>query len=53
MPKVSVIIPTYNRSSLVKEAVNSVLGQSFKNFEILVVDDSSVWIIYQKEQIHR
>ncbi len=41
MPKVSVIIPTYNRSDLVKEAVDSVLQQSFTDFEILVIDDGS------------
>ncbi|GAF71919.1 unnamed protein product, partial [marine sediment metagenome] len=32
MPKVSVIIPTYNRSMLVKEAIQSVLKQSLKDF---------------------
>ena len=41
MPRVSVIIPTYNRSGLVKEAVESVLAQTFKNLEVIVVDDGS------------
>lgn len=41
MPKVSVIIPTYNRLPLVKEAVDSALAQSFADFEIVVVDDGS------------
>jgi len=38
---VSVIIPTYNRAALVQEAVASVLAQSCRNFEVLVVDDGS------------
>lgn len=41
MPTVSVVIPTYNRSTLLVRAVESVLGQSFKDFEIIVVDDAS------------
>jgi glycosyltransferase involved in cell wall biosynthesis len=41
MPKVSVIIPTYNRCQLVIEAIGSVLTQSFTDFEIIVIDDGS------------
>ncbi len=41
MPVVSVIIPTYNRSNLVKEVVDSVLQQTYTDLEVLVVDDGS------------
>jgi glycosyltransferase involved in cell wall biosynthesis len=41
MPKVSVIIPTYNRSRLAKEAINCALNQTFKDLEVVVVDDGS------------
>jgi glycosyltransferase involved in cell wall biosynthesis len=39
--KFSVIIPTYERPDLVREAVSSVLAQSVDNFEVVVVDDAS------------
>lgn len=37
----SVVIPSYNRSGMTVEAVNSVLGQTFSDYEIIVVDDGS------------
>ena len=39
MPKVSVVIPTHNRPELLKRAVNSVLNQTHKDLEVIVIDD--------------
>lgn len=41
MARISVIIPTYNRAPLLKNAIESVLGQTYSVYEIIVVDDGS------------
>jgi glycosyltransferase involved in cell wall biosynthesis len=41
MPKISVIIPTYERAASLARAINSVLEQTFRDFEIIIVDDAS------------
>jgi glycosyltransferase involved in cell wall biosynthesis len=40
-PVVSVILPTYNRGWIVKEAIDSVLDQDYDHYELIVVDDGS------------
>ena len=40
-PRVSVFIPVYNREAYVGAAIESVLRQSFQDFEILLIDDGS------------
>ena len=41
MPRVTVLMPTYNVASWVDEAIQSVLNQTYKDFDLLVVDDAS------------
>ncbi len=41
LPLVTVIIPTYNRRSIVVDAINSIFNQTYKNIEVVVVDDGS------------
>ena len=39
--KVSIIMPTYNREYIIKRAINSILNQTFSNYELIICDDGS------------
>lgn len=41
MPKISVIIPVYNVEEYIEKCLNSVMNQSFKDYEVIVVDDGT------------
>lgn len=41
LPEVSVLLPTRNRATLLKRAVATVLGQTFRDFELIIIDDES------------
>ena len=41
-PKVSIIMPCYNSERYIQEAINSILQQSYANFELLIINDSSM-----------
>lgn len=41
MPKVSIVIPLYNKGPYIHRALTSILNQTIKNFEVIVVDDGS------------
>jgi glycosyltransferase involved in cell wall biosynthesis len=42
MVKVSVIVPVYNGEKYIREAIDSILNQSYKDFEVIVIDDGSI-----------
>lgn len=42
MAKISVIIPIYNAECFLKKAIESILIQSFDDFELILIDDGSV-----------
>ena len=41
MPKVSVIMPAYNAETFIREAIDSILAQSHRDFELIILDDGS------------
>lgn len=41
MPLISIIIPLFNREKLISETLNSVISQTYKNWEVIIVDDGS------------
>ena len=41
MPLISVIMPVYNREAFVGEAIESILHQTYENFELIITDDGS------------
>jgi glycosyltransferase involved in cell wall biosynthesis len=40
-PKISVIMPVYNTEKYLPESIESILNQSFKDFEFIIIDDCS------------
>ncbi len=57
-PLVSVVMPTYNRANLLKTSINSILNQTYKNFELIIIDDGSkdntknIIFSYNDKRIH-
>ena len=41
MPKVSVIVPNYNHARFLRQRIDSILAQSFQDFELILLDDCS------------
>ena len=41
IPAISIVMPAYNAEKYIKEAIDSIIGQSFSNFECIIIDDGS------------
>ncbi|MGM5483171.1 MAG: glycosyltransferase family 2 protein [Nanobdellota archaeon] len=48
-PLVSIVIPTYKRPTNLKRAIDSVINQTYKKWELIVVDDNEPETVYRKE----
>ena len=44
MCKISIIMPVYNKEKYIKKAIESILNQTFKDWEMLIIDDGSTMI---------
>lgn len=40
-PEISIILPTYNRASYLEKCIDSIIGQTFQNWELMIIDDGS------------
>src|SRR6476620_12184719 len=40
-PKISILMPTYNRGAFIGETIESILKQTYQNWELIIVDDGS------------
>ena len=47
----SIIMPTYNRKNCIKNAIDSLLTQTYQNFELIIVDDNSsdIYSLFERE----
>ncbi len=55
MPKISIIVPIYNKKKYLRECIDSILSQSFNDFELILIDDGSKdssWTIIQEYAVH-
>lgn len=52
MIKYSIIMPTYNRSDLIIESIKSVINQTYKNWELIIVDDNSLYDHRKQNEIN-